>query len=442
MNQIFETLDCSVVEAWSGIDQSHPVIQAIDDVISWKVPPFFHRLGRSGQLIPETPLTVETPNGKTYVIDQLKLKGIGLYDDQRQAHQPDPSVRFVQSDPHIGITGEGKFIMIPPSTGPMGGITMDRARMEYDVARTLFENNIPCEVPIRLYQYDNMSYEKNGEILPLAAVVSGQLQHGYDRLDAAFKYHTAPQELRLELEKYAKNKGFDISSYPEIAFLKSAYESYGVYLRQFSQVGFYRHSAHPSNLGFSTRMNDIYLTDIDSCRWLSECTEIARPMQVMRDALSTFSHLIIMFTEPRDIHRFPAEKVLEANLFRSYLKSYYYDISDTMIDGFVDIVERYYVKLHDEVLETYDDILKRREAASSEDTHQGRFQRYWKRVWINNEKHFSRLLAMFWVLHSESGMGEEYPFLLSEEEFYQNLAEFCTKETAEEIQKEIAKVTG
>lgn len=433
-------LDFSIVESWSGIDQSHPVIQAVDDVVSWKEKPFFHRHGRSGQLIPKTPLTVAAPNGETYVIEQLKLKGIGLYDDQGKASQPDPSAGWEQSDSHIGITGEGKFIMIPPSIMPMGGILLSRARMEYDVSRTLYENNIPCEIPVRLYQYDNMFYERNGESLPLGAVVTGQLQHGYDRLDAAFKYHSASDELKTELEKYAQSKGFDISSYPEIAFLKSAYESYGSYLRKFSQCGLYRHSAHPSNIGFSTRLKDIYLTDIDSCRWLSECTDVAKPMQVMRDALSTFSHLLIMFTDPHDIHRFPSEKVLEAGLFRAYLKSYYYDVPDALIDGFVQIVERYYIHLYNDVLENYDDFVKQREEASDEDTPQGNFKRYWKRVWIDNRRHFSRLLAIFWTLHNESSMSEEYPFLLSTEDFYQNLAEFCSEETTKEIQSEIAKV--
>jgi|GEM_PF-5246210 len=433
-------LNHKLIKQWPGIDQSHPAIQSLDNIVSWRVPPPFDRVGRSAWLPLETPITVATPHGEV-VVEALKIKGVGLYDFEGNLHQPSAS-SFKMASPHLGITKEGKFAMIPPASKPLGAIALEKANMEYKIADTLIESGIPSAVPIRVYQYEDTDlifHTQDGTNVRLGVVVMGQLQPTFDRAGIALGYATASEQTRAELDRFARSVGVDISQDPELSLLNIVCASYGRHIRQFSQCGLYRHSAHPNNLGVSARMGTIYFTDIDSCRLLEECSEIEKPIQVMRDAMSALYHLTIFLTEPRNIKSFTSERVCQANLYRTYLTSYYHEIPVKLIEEFAEILKERYLDMYQFVMQNYEAITAKREEAPASTSYQKTYDQNWRETWIRYEELYAWIVAITWFLHNESGMKKLYPFKTDSDKLFENLADLSSPQIVDKIQKRMAE---
>ncbi|NES81691.1 MAG: hypothetical protein F6K63_31310 [Moorea sp. SIO1G6] len=431
-----EVLKCEAIEKWTGIAQSHPIIQSLDDIVSWKVVPPFCKIGRSSWLPLEEPIIVEGPCGDIHV-EALKIKGVGFLDYDGNIRQPTTTM-LPRLSANLGISKEGSFSILPGYAGPIGGITLEKASAEYKTARTLTEKGIPSSVPIRLYKYSDLRYRtKEGTIVPMGVVVTGQLQRTFKRLDTALKYSTADDdETKAELNRFAKKMGVSLSQEPELSLFRASYASYGHHIREFSKCGYYRYSFYPNNLGFSAHRGSAYFTDLDSCRELVECSEIEKPMQVMRDALSAVLYLIIIFVQEPYIHYFSPEQVFQANLQRTFLANYYCDLSIELIDALVEVLNEYHLELYHRAIGSQEQSFPEETDVPSDlppdlayQLNHNKKVKFCKSSWLNYEEIYCYLIAVMSVLHSRSQISAIYPFKLTEEELYANMADFGTPQT-------------
>ena len=423
------------------MDQATPLMQQLDDIVSWKTMPPFSRAGRSALLALDEPIEVDTVNGKVRV-DLLKIKGVGLYDYDGNISQPS-STHFQMIVSHLSITKDGDFSMIPPSTKPLGGLILPQADMEYMVADRLFANNIPTEIPIRLYHYKDpeLFFEtKAGVKHDLGVVVVGQHNQAYDRADIALNYHETTEESRALLDNYAKALGIDISIEPELTLFAEIYRSYGHYIRKYSECGLYRHSGHGTNIGLSLHTKSIYFSDIDSCRFLSECGKIDTPLQVMRDALSGIYNLLVTFTEPDMATKFSSERVIKSGVFRTFLQSYYDDVDPNIVAELSKLFEHQYIDNHHRVVTA----LEQNQLSIPKNTgdldYQDQYLLNWKRTETDYVVIYSWGLAVLWHLHSMSNISDQFPFQTTEDEYFQKVAELSSPELVSVIRSRIKQI--
>jgi hypothetical protein len=436
-------LKCVAIEKWSGIDQSHPIIQSLDDIVSWKVIPPFCKISRSAWLPLKEPIKVESPYGDIYV-EALKIKGVGFLDYHGNIRQP-TTEHLHRITSHLGITKEGHFSILKSLPAPIGGITIEKARAEYKTALGLIENGLPSSVPVRLYQYQNpeLRYQtQEGDMVPMGVVVTGQLQRTFHRLDTILEYSMVNGEIKEELNRFAESMGISLGNDPELSLFRASYASYGHHLREFSSCGFYRYSSHCTNLGFSARRGSAYFTDLDSCLELVECSEIEKPMQVMRDAFGVIFYLIFTFLQPEYIQHFSRDRVFQSNLQRAFLTNYYCDVSVELIDELVEVLNECHFDLYQRAIDSQKHSSLAKEASISNtqgflsDFNKG--MSFWKSPWIHYEQIYCWLIAVTWTLHSHSKkMSTLYPFKITEEELYTNLSALSTSQIVEKIRTRI-----
>lgn len=426
-------LKFDLVDQWDGIDQLNPEIRSLDDYVSWKLVPKFNRLGRSAWLPLETPIVVST-HKQQIEIHALKIKGVGLCD-----HKGDiipPTIQpYYRANPHLGITAEGKFIPLASPPAPLGGITIERARREYHITCNLLESGCPVQIPVRLCQYaePSMIFQAEGhDPFPLAVIVAGMPQNTDLRADLAFEYDATDEFTKRKLDELIRQMGIAPLANRGLSLLSNLIKLHGRTLRKFSEAGFYRYSSSPDNYAFSPQLGEVFLMDLDSSRELSECSNIARPLQIMRDAASALFHLLAYLTKPQFIRYFPESDVIEANPFRSFLQGYYNDVSSEFVYYLSNVLLTYYQQVYRRVFETSKtpDLTPEIGTPDAIESFQEHRIRNYRQSWINREEAYCLIIAALWKLHERSALLSYAPLLLSENRFYQNLSEYSSPEIA------------
>lgn len=426
-------LKCEVINQWSGINHSSPIIQSLQDIVSWKVNPPFSRGGRSAWLALKDPITVTTPH-REIVIEQLKIKGVGLCNFERNVSPPSTKT-FTRVRLHLGFTRKGRIKLFPGSSEPIGGMLISRTRTEYAVSSKLIEEGIPSEVPIAAYQYKEPDFHfkiSDDSYSSMGVMIAGLPQNGYDRSDRVLKYGEN-KEMTKKYDEFARNIAFKPNTEdPGLSLFAEMYARYGRHIRRFSHIGLYRHSADPTNLGFSSSLKDIYFTDLDSCRSLSECSEIDTPLQVIRDAMSALFQIMGALTEPDKIQDFHPQRVSKIEIFKKYLRGYYPDVSNDSIDMCGNIMNEYYEVFHSTEMQHFNQT-KNSSNINEDASYQEVYDELWKRSETNYPELFSWTFAIALRLHTESEMGALYPLKIKSEQLFADLAELTSVQNVRNI---------
>lgn len=418
-----ENLQFALVDYWSGIDQANPKIQFLDDLVSWKSIPTFHQPGRTGWLSLEVPIFVSKPSIFSE-INGVKLKGIGLCNKNGNITQP-TTQPYYRANPHLGFDPNGTFVLVPSAPAPLGGITFHRAQSEFEIARTLVEHQCPSVIPIRLYQYLNTDrvFQANGvEPSPLGVVITGLSQSTPFRADCAFQYGITDPQTQQFLDTLLDQMEIRRSTNPGLSLVSKLGHLYGRTLRKFNELGFYRYSGTLDNYAYCHLIQEVFLIDLDSSRRLDECSEIERPLQIMRDVASSLFNLAAGLMNPKWIQRFPATDIRKFAPFQSVLLGYYHEAPPRLIDSLSYIFQEYYLKMHQRVFNNLSKILSGK--TPSEQTKI--FQRYW----MDRKETYSFLMAILWFLHKESNLIEFAPHELSIDDLYHRIAAFSSPDTA------------
>jgi len=335
--------------------------------------------------------------------------------------------------------------MIESDQAPLGGIEYGRAEMEYFIAKKLTEIGCPCIIPIRLYKYAqkfiNHKCDSN-----LAVVISGlPVEHPF-RADCAYRYNNnlkfnnplnnhwpfsnkQSDEERAHVESLSRHLSFQNSNNISLDLISYFYKKYGQTLRKFHAAGFYRYSGSMDNYDYCSETDQVYLIDLDSSRALDECSDVEKPLQLIRDLASAFFNLAGSLMHPWYVRKFPLSDVINANPFHSILKGYYHDVPDDLINGVVKNFFTHYGLLHEKVFINAQDIVN--------ETDQDRQLEKWKPLWMDRKGIYSLLMVNIWFLHERSSLSKLYPNKLNWQELVKDISEFTSETISSNIQKDL-----
>lgn len=430
-----QSLKIKVIKAWNGIDQDNPQLHQLDEIVSLKKSASFPGPGRTAWIKLEEPIIVKTNDGKKLLIMALKIKGLGLYDQDGDFHPPS-NKSFNRPDRHHGVMKDGSFKVIYSAPVPLGGITIDRALAEYDSSRILIENGISSQIPIRVYEYCDSKLDfilNDGTKKALGVVVTGQLSREYLRADFIERLSDAKevQEAGLNIlptffNVAEKNMG--------VKFFKEFYIQYGTILRRFSESGLYRHNGHIVNLAVIPETMRIYLTDLDSSRFLDDCSTLERSWQVLRDSVSALYQILSILVEARNKHIFPIELIIQEKIIEKYLEAYYYDIPPYRIAELSAVLHKYFRHVYSMMNSVSND--------QSSATKMIEYTDFYATLWptlakMPFEEAHSWLFAICRILHTESELNIKYPLHLSKDIFYKNLENYASVDAVFNIKNTI-----
>jgi hypothetical protein len=410
----------------------------LHDQIAWRRRPTFGRSGRVAWQRLEQPLVVEGASGPIH-LHALKLKGVGLCDYDGTV-QPPSSVAFRRANPHLGISESGRMGPLESDPAPLGGITLDRARAEFDVASTLWHAGVPSQLPVLLAVYRDSALRfpagaHDGE--PLAAVVSGIPCDTYLRADTLYTGDTRDARAEAALLAHAEWMGLKWDPHRPLPLLAKVYEAYGSALRGFSACGFFRHSGYPSNIALCAQGSGIYLTDLDSSRELARRSDRARALEVIRDAASALFYIIVFLTRPSLARRFDPAEVAASDPAGAFLRGYVPDVREALRARVAGIV--------------YDLLARTRARAFAMPVPDGStgalptggcFQERYRDAtvepWIERELLWSWLIAALFAPLSESELGARYPHGLQWSELIDTIDAYAGASVATSIDKSLA----
>ncbi|SFB04525.1 hypothetical protein SAMN05216266_1045 [Amycolatopsis marina] len=311
------------------------------DLVRWnRLPPLDPR-ERSAWVPVDPPVPVRS--GPASPIRSLKLKGIGLGTTGGPTQPAAEPYNDALRHAHVGITDDGDFCLRYSERAPLGGMFLDRARMEYDNAALLQRAGCPSTVPVALFRYESLECPwQPGR--PLGVVVSGGPTEEplracglmvADPGDPTIYGRACAEILRL----WGPDRG---SALRAVAF------EVGRTLRQFHEAGLFRHNGYPTNYLLDPRTRRICLLDLDSSLPLAEFPEPRRAMEILRDVAGAVFSLGLIFFEPSIAERFPPDELAATGHFQRLLDGYFgaAALPPAILDAFLDHVFGRYEQLY------------------------------------------------------------------------------------------------
>jgi hypothetical protein len=427
-------LKIQITDQWSHAQCFDNELAVVDDIVSWKKIPPFSKMGRTSWLKLSSPLKISTPYSEI-LIESIKIKGVGLCD--HLGNITEPSVRdYDRIHPHLGFTPEGQFVPILSPLAPEGGMTIERARNEFNIASSLIEFGCPSEVPLRLYRYDepHLVYHPDGyPPLPLGVVVSGFPQDTPIRANAAIEYYAANQTTRAYLNKWASHFGISNTSNMSLSLTNSVFRLYGITLRKFHEAGYYRFSGMPDNYSFSSQTEEVFLIDLDSSRRLSECSKIEISLQIMRDVASAVCSLTSYILRRNNIDWFSPEDIFNSKLFTSLLSGYYDDLSPAVVEKAGDIYNKHYEGLYEISIQRHKEFLNTRLEKPENMTFQEFRKQTFRQYWFDRKETYCLIMTLLWFLHSQSSINKIAPIEMSLDSLFKSISSYTSQEVVQYI---------
>nr|WP_315463279.1 hypothetical protein [uncultured Rhodoferax sp.] len=326
-------LPFSIVERMQQPALSRQDTEAIEQILSWQVQPRFFKPGRTAWYVLQDPVRA-TPGGPLLLA--AKLKGVGAW------NPADPTIRSgikgthpigvlppsvaeyeeTARTVHFGIDEMGEFRGLRSESAPFGAILQRRARQEYENADTLHRAGVPSIVPFSLGRYECEPFK--GE--PIGVVVSLAPDASPHSIDFLYQRIVDPTAERLSHMQAVMGalgvEGCLDESARATAQSKAAF-LIGRAMRKFAQAGLYRYSAVWDNFYVNKNDKDIYLTDLDSSRRLTELPPEIGGMQVLRDLAGALWRLPKQLSEHDAIGGFQLKHLIEVDALASMVCGYF-----------------------------------------------------------------------------------------------------------------------
>lgn len=152
LREVEGQLSVTMVSASNASQSMHPDdLDLAEQYISWKLTPYFPRLGRTAWVKLAHPFAAQCGE-ETQIIRSLKLKGVGMRDHRDRIHRPSNEV-YRRPDAHLGIDDSGAFCDLWAESAPLGALAFNRAVVEYTTAYELSTARPISEIPLFLYRY-------------------------------------------------------------------------------------------------------------------------------------------------------------------------------------------------------------------------------------------------------------------------------------------------
>ena len=421
----------------------------VEKLIEWDGTPFFSRIARSAINVFNQPITLSS-TGRT--IKAAKIKGVGAKTHTGQIIQP-TTTALHNNNPHLGFAGD-KFKEVYTKPAPIGGITLERAKREFEVAKALNEKGCPSIVPLRVYKYSDpkmvFSPDDGVNTYPLGVVVTG-LPNDHDvRVDSVFNYDSASIQQKAIVDSWIGHFKLWGTHNPQLSLIAKLSKMYGTTIRKFSEAGFFRYSGAPDNYSYDTDNNEVFLIDLDSSLQLNTILPIRQSLEVMRDVASGIAYLVAFLTNPKYIQRFPIEDVCRENPFRELLSGYYHDVEPDYIERLSTLIIQYYEKVYLHSISEFlnNSTFSKKSPAHIQNVNSDRVSREvrefkqflsqsYMRPWISRNEAFSHIMPLCLLLHKSSSLMDSFSEVISVDDMLSNIRDYCCSDTAERLSEKI-----
>jgi hypothetical protein len=416
----------SLIDEIQPLDRASAVVREIEALVTGLRKPYFPKPGRSAWLLLNQPLMLSGTHNSIEV-KSLKIKGIGLGNPDGSFSAPSLTP-YYRDNPHLGFKLDGTFTLVHSAPAPLGGITLRRARREFEIARRLVEGGCPSIAPVRLYQFDDPALgfkeDENDDATPLGVVVMGIPLNTPSRADSVLHYGAlASGSVKTYVETVIDDLAPCDSVNAVLSAISALVHRFGRTLRKFHQLGYYRYSGTMDNYIYSTDSSEVMLVDLDSSRELSECSPLLKLLQIMRDVASGIFNLAAGLMTPALIENYPTDSLRLGRPVLAFMSGYYHDVEPILLDRLAAVFESYYLPVHERVF-------KHRFEIASGTTEAERLNIF-RKYWMNRTLTYSLLMVLLWQAHQASDWRDDIPAPLSYEELCKRATEFSSVEICE-----------
>ncbi len=417
------------------------LFRIVDDIVKWKTPPAFMKMGRTAWLPLREPVRVEI-NGTEHQVNSLKIKGVGLCDHLGRLHLPTANA-YYRIHPHLGFTKTGDLIHISSDPSPLGGIVFKKALNEFEIAHQLAVKSCPTEIPLYLYEYmePELSFKTEQEKgqSPLGVVISGLPDKSFVRFDTALCYSNTSKENQLLINQWSDCLGLS-GVKRQYSLLSEIAQRYGRTLRSFHKAGFYRYSGQPDNYSFSTQTRQVFLIDLDTSRRISECSEIETPLQFMRDIASGLYGITAYALRKVHISNYTPVDLSSYGILESLLKGYFDDCSYELLNWVSRKIDSHFLKIYKMAVEIHKSVSYNNQSIDLPNDFQEYRHQTIKQYWINRDESLCFFLVVAWILYENSCLADVYPLPYPRQQLYENIAHYSSKEISTYIQQSLEKI--
>lgn len=316
-----QPLSFSVVERAPEVELAPVDARALDELISWRAEPWFAVVGRTAWYVLKQP--VLSSDGAR-LLTAAKLKGVGAFDPTTGKGTRPTNEEYVETAQalHFGVDDAGQFSEVRSEPAPYGAILLRRARQEFDNARLLAQAGVPAIYPLSVCVYDELPKFRGESLGVVTSLTSDASPYSLDWMLVRTQAASARLADRKTVLTCLGAHAFDDSMEGRLSILSATAAKIGILMRQFAKAGLYRYSSGWDNFHINRRTGELYLTDLDSSRRLSELSANVRAMQVLRDMAGTLYRVANKLYHPSNTDAFRLEALLEADPLACVLSGY------------------------------------------------------------------------------------------------------------------------
>lgn len=430
----YKTLSFDVVMTSEWLQGRRRLSDRLDDLVAWNEVPEFPKIGRCAYLKEKVRFNGQEENML------IKLKGVGYKSHLNKIAQAENRAVY-NRNPHLGIDNRGSFFHVCSEPAPVGGLCLNRAVKEYQVAQQLISVDCPAAIPLRVYKYidPTMFFDnpKTNSVSHLGVAVTCMPARYAYRGDVLYTHSNNSSFENEMLKEWMRALKIDDKNeamcYYYLLQKINAYT--GKTLRRFSEAGLYRYSSAPDNFTYIPKFDEVYIMDFDSCMELKRLNEIEKPMQIMRDVASGLSYLITYLTNPKNIEFWNLKDVLYVDPFVAYLKGYFPEVNSRYIEQVAAPIYEYYQAIYRLTLLKYMEEKKK--------VHPVNFCKYlengFNRIWISRSESFAKIMPVIYLLYKKSMFLDKYSKLLHFNHFMRNISLYSSRNVGNQVYESFKK---
>jgi len=312
------------------LEDESPLLDLAQRLVSWHTSPTTWTGGRSAWFALDRSAAPE--RDRIGALQGLKIKGLGSSGeaDDTPAHPPSTEVYVrgpgYRDAPHLGFDARGEFCLVDSPPAPRGGMLLDAAEREFDIASHLLAQGVQTVAPIAVFSYPDCTFEGR----QMGAVVTGvpfsEFRAGAGTRLSALDGSAQADYVRTLAAAYAVDLDRQPWGTARLELFAHVSEAIGRSLRCFSEAGCYRYSSHPANFGLDGATRTAFPVDLDSSRLVAELPPDQVALLLCRDAMSGVFHVATEIVRPAYASASTSEQVaLAPNPMLGFLRGYFSD---------------------------------------------------------------------------------------------------------------------
>ena len=424
----YQPLRYEITHRYEGVAIDDATFDDLIAAISWQRQPRFIKRGRSSREMLKSPAVMKTRPDE--MLRFAKVKGLGVYDPESQgrfrdkildtfSEEPGPpktiGLETFVGYPHVGFNKEGGYALVQGRLSPVGGIRHSLALAEYECARRLVENDVPCIVPLAVVRYLDLEFEGDS----MGAVISLSPEASPCRLSEVQYLASVQPGLHPESDDYYQrimdSLGIEGDKYSESVRLQAVNllaRKIGKSVADFSMTGLYRYSSEWSNFEYNFDRQCPVFTDLDSTLSLSDLTPEFRTLQTIRDLGTVTYRLVAKFGTPTALHAYTLEKLLEYDPLFEALSGYLPQAPEKELRRISKILWNAYIP--------YFFLLKKHAKAINGEWSSERRRSYK----MDHDLFYILAITLLFPLFAESPVGRKYPSSVTQQALFDKARDY------------------